>query len=53
MLIMLPIFMPIVQQLGIDPVWFGILFLICKQLGMLTLPHGMLLMTIKVLRHPK
>jgi TRAP-type mannitol/chloroaromatic compound transport system permease large subunit len=27
MLITLPIFMPIVQQLGIDPVWFGIMFL--------------------------
>ena len=33
MLITLPIFMPIVQRLGIDQVWFGVMFLICMQLG--------------------
>jgi tripartite ATP-independent transporter DctM subunit len=47
MLITLPIFMPIVQQLGIDPVWFGVMFLICMQLGLLLPPHGLLLMTMK------
>lgn len=47
MLITLPIFMPIVQQLGIDPVWFGIMFLICMQLGLLLPPHGLLLMTMR------
>jgi tripartite ATP-independent transporter DctM subunit len=47
MLITLPIFMPIVQQLGIDPVWFGVMFLICMQLGLLLPPHGWLLMTMK------
>jgi tripartite ATP-independent transporter DctM subunit len=53
MLITLPIFMPIVQQLGIDPVWFGILFLICMQMGMLMPPHGMLLMTMKGVSPPE
>jgi tripartite ATP-independent transporter DctM subunit len=47
MLITLPIFMPIVQRLGVDPVWFGILFLICMQLGLLLPPHGLLLMTMR------
>jgi len=47
MLITLPIFMPVVQQLGIDLVWFGVLFLICMQLGLLLPPHGLLLMTMK------
>jgi len=47
MLITLPIFMPIVQQLGIDTVWFGVMFLICMQLGLLLPPHGLLLMTMK------
>lgn len=47
MLITLPIFMPIVQQLDIDPVWFGVMFLICMQLGLLLPPHGLLLMTMK------
>jgi tripartite ATP-independent transporter DctM subunit len=53
MLITLPIFMPVVQQLGIDPVWFGILFLICMQLGLLLPPHGLLLMTMKSVAPPQ
>ena len=47
MLITLPFFMPLVQKLGVDPVWFGVLFLICMQLGLLLPPHGLLLMTMK------
>ena len=35
MMITLPIFMPLVQALGIDPIWFGVMFLICMQLGLL------------------
>ena len=53
MLITLPIFMPIVQKLGVDPVWFGIMFLICMQLGLLLPPHGMLLMTMKGVAPPQ
>jgi tripartite ATP-independent transporter DctM subunit len=47
MLITLPVFMPLVQRLGVDPIWFGVLFLICMQLGLLLPPHGLLLMTMK------
>jgi TRAP-type C4-dicarboxylate transport system permease large subunit len=47
MLITLPIFMPVVQNFGIDLVWFGVMFLICMQLGLLLPPHGLLLMTMK------
>jgi tripartite ATP-independent transporter DctM subunit len=47
MLITLPVFMPIVQRLGIDLIWFGVLYLICMQLGLLLSPHGLLLMTMK------
>jgi TRAP-type mannitol/chloroaromatic compound transport system permease large subunit len=47
MLITLPVFMPIVQRLGIDLIWFGVLYLICMQLGLLLPPHGLLLMTMK------
>jgi TRAP-type mannitol/chloroaromatic compound transport system permease large subunit len=39
--------MPLVQRYGIDPVWFGVLFLICMQLGLLTPPFGLLLFTMK------
>jgi tripartite ATP-independent transporter DctM subunit len=52
MLITLPFFMPLVQQLGVDPIWFGILFLICMQLGLLTPPFGLLLFTMKGVAPP-
>jgi TRAP-type mannitol/chloroaromatic compound transport system permease large subunit len=53
MLITLPVFMPIVQRLGIDLIWFGILYLICMQLGLLLPPHGLLLMTMKGVAPPQ
>lgn len=53
MMITLPIFMPIVQQMGVDPVWFGVMFLICMQLGLLMPPHGLLLMTMKGVAPPQ
>jgi tripartite ATP-independent transporter DctM subunit len=52
MLITLPIFMPIVQRLNVDQVWFGVMFLICMQLGLLLPPHGLLLMTMKGVAPP-
>ena len=52
MMITLPIFMPIVQALSIDPVWFGVMFLICMQLGLLLPPHGLLLMTMRGVAPP-
>jgi tripartite ATP-independent transporter DctM subunit len=53
MMIALPIFMPIVQQMGVDLVWFGVMFLICMQLGLLMPPHGLLLMTMKGVAPPQ
>jgi tripartite ATP-independent transporter DctM subunit len=53
MLITLPVFMPIVAKLGIDPIWFGVLFLICMQLGLLMPPHGLLLMTMRGVAPPE
>jgi tripartite ATP-independent transporter DctM subunit len=47
MMITLPIFMPVVQALAVDPIWFGVMFLICMQLGLLLPPHGLLLMTMR------
>ncbi|MGE5639080.1 MAG: TRAP transporter large permease [Clostridia bacterium] len=53
MMITLPIYMPLVQKYGIDPVWFGVMFLICMQLGLLLPPHGLLLMTMKGVSPPQ
>ncbi|HJS30665.1 MAG TPA: TRAP transporter large permease [Alphaproteobacteria bacterium] len=53
MLITLPFFMPLVQLLGVDPLWFGVMFLICMQLGLLTPPFGLLLFTMKGVAPPQ
>lgn len=53
MLICLPFFMPLVALYGFDPIWFGVLFLICMQLGLLTPPFGMLLFTMKSVAPPE
>jgi TRAP-type mannitol/chloroaromatic compound transport system permease large subunit len=53
MLITLPVFMPIVQRLDVDLIWFGVLYLICMQLGLLLPPHGLLLMTMKGVAPPQ
>ncbi len=52
MMITLPFFMPIALQLGMDPLWVGVIFLICMQLGLLTPPFGLLLFTMKGVAPP-
>jgi len=52
MLITLPFFMPLLQRYNVDPIWFGVLFLICMQLGLLTPPFGLLLFTMKGVAPP-
>jgi len=42
-LIFTPVFLPIVQQAGIDPVYFGVIFIINCSLGMITPPVGVVL----------
>ena len=47
MMICLPVFMPISNALGFDPIWFGVLFLINIEMGQMTPPFGMLLFVMK------
>jgi tripartite ATP-independent transporter DctM subunit len=47
MMITLPIFMPIVHELGFDPVWFAVIFMINIDIGGLTPPFGLSLFTMK------
>jgi len=42
-LILTPVLMPIVEQAGIDPVYFGILFILACCIGLLTPPIGTVL----------
>ena len=39
-LLTMPIFVPIIKQLGFDPVWFGVLFAMNMQVSFLSPPFG-------------
>lgn len=47
MLVSIPVFMPIVAVLGLDPIWFSILILIQLELAGITPPFGVLLFVMK------
>jgi TRAP-type C4-dicarboxylate transport system permease large subunit len=36
----IPIFYPIVMNLGYDPIWFGIIIVLVSQMGVITPPVG-------------
>jgi C4-dicarboxylate transporter DctM subunit len=42
MLITVPVIMPALTHLNIDPIWFGILFIINQQMGLILPPVGMI-----------
>jgi TRAP-type mannitol/chloroaromatic compound transport system permease large subunit len=42
-----PIFVPIVTELGFDPLWFGILFVINMEMAYVTPPFGFNLFIMK------
>jgi tripartite ATP-independent transporter DctM subunit len=45
-LILTPVLMPVVRQAGIDPVYFGVLFIINNSIGLITPPVGTVLNTV-------
>jgi len=47
MMITVPLFMPVVQQLGLEPVWFGVLMLMILEISLATPPFGLLLFVAK------
>ncbi len=47
MMISLPLFMPVIQALGFDPVWFGVLVLLNVEIALLSPPFGMVLFVMK------
>lgn len=47
MLIVIPIYLPIIKALGFDPVWFWLLFLLNITLGAITPPFGYVLFAVK------
>ncbi len=52
MLITLPVFLPMVEASGFDPIWFGILFIIMMEVGYMTPPFGFNLFYLKGVAPP-
>jgi TRAP-type C4-dicarboxylate transport system permease large subunit len=45
-LLLTPVLMPVVKAAGIDPVYFGVLFIINNAIGLITPPVGTVLNTV-------
>ena len=43
----LPIFFPIVLQMGIDPIWFGVLTVLTLEMGLISPPVGINVFIVK------
>lgn len=46
-LLTVPIFVPLIVSLGMDPIWFGVLFCVNTQIGLITPPMGTDLFAVK------
>ncbi len=46
MIIFVPLFLPTAISLGIDPIYFGIIFLLCSAVGNITPPVGVVMYTV-------
>ena len=52
MLITLPVFLPIVTAYDFDPIWFGVIFIVCMEIGYMTPPFGFNLFYLKGVAPP-
>lgn len=50
MVIMCPILYPVVVGLGFDPIWFGVVFVINMEIGLITPPFGLNVFVLKGIR---
>ena len=53
MLITLPVFVPVVNTYGWDPIWFGVIFIIMMEIGYMTPPFGFNLFYLKAVAPPE
>ena len=46
LVITVPVFMPLIERLEVDPVQFGVIMILCSMIGLLTPPVGMSLYAV-------
>jgi len=52
LMITLPIFMPVIRSLHLDPIWFCTAILVNIEMGLITPPFGMILFVMKAVAPP-
>ncbi|MEO1019486.1 MAG: TRAP transporter large permease subunit [Pseudomonadota bacterium] len=53
LLLCVPIFVPIIKELGFDPLWFGVLYLVNMQMSFLSPPFGYALFYLRGVAPPE
>jgi TRAP-type mannitol/chloroaromatic compound transport system permease large subunit len=53
MLLTVPIFFPLAQTLGFDPIWFALIMLLSLEISFTTPPFGLLLFVMKGVSPPE
>jgi tripartite ATP-independent transporter DctM subunit len=48
-LLTVPVFLPLILHLGLDPIWFGVLIVVVVEIGLISPPVGMNLFVLKAL----
>jgi TRAP-type C4-dicarboxylate transport system permease large subunit len=46
-LITVPVFLPLIQEMGLSPVWFGVLLVVVAEVGLITPPVGLNIFVIR------
>ena len=47
LLLTIPLFMPVISQIGYDPIWYGVVSIITIEMGLITPPFGISVFTVK------
>ena len=47
MMLTVPLFVPVIGELGFNPVWFGVLYVVNMQIGLITPPMGLELFLVR------
>lgn len=47
--LLVPVFYPVVQKLGFDPIWFGVLIVLTAEMGVITPPVGVNVYVVKAM----
>ncbi|MFC1995217.1 TRAP transporter large permease subunit [Chloroflexota bacterium] len=53
LMLTMPVYLPIIKILGFDPLWFGILYVINMEMGLMTPPFGFTLFYMKAVAPPE